>query len=54
MCRPLCEAMGGESELEEEEEEGREEGPREGREHREAIARNSRLGLITFTSASES
>lgn len=53
MFWPLCEAMGGGSELEEEEE-GREEGTRKGREHREAAAQSPRLGLITFTSASES
>lgn len=53
MFWPLCEVMGGGSELEEEEE-GREEGKRKGREHREAAAQDPRLGLITFTSASES
>lgn len=54
MFWPLCEAMGGGSELEEEEEEGREEGTRKGREHREAAAQSPRLGLITVTSASGS
>lgn len=53
MFWPLCEVMGGGSELEEEKE-GREEGKRKGREHREAAAQNPRLCLITSTSASES